>query len=132
MSIFLTQKIPILNNRAHSIRPFIGCKDYQQSQEFYRLLGFEVLCIGQKMCVVKIDDQVAFYLQDFYTKDWVDNTMLFLEVEDVEAWHKKINSLDIVNQYPLVRCSEIVIEDWGKEFFLHDPEGILWHIGKFN
>ena len=22
--------------------------------------------------------------------------------------------------------------DWGNEFFLHDPSGILWHIGKFH
>ena len=28
--------------------------------------------------------------------------------------------------------SEIVKNDWGNEFFLHDPSGILWHIGKFH
>ncbi len=22
--------------------------------------------------------------------------------------------------------------DWGKECFLHDPSGILWHIGEFS
>jgi hypothetical protein len=28
--------------------------------------------------------------------------------------------------------SKIVNNDWGSEFFLHDPSGILWHIGCFN
>lgn len=122
----------ILNNTAISIRPFIGSKNYLQSQEFYQLLGFQVMNVGPKLSFVKVNDTVGFYLQDAYVKKWVDNTMLFIEVEDVEAWHQKIKALDLESKYKLVRCSEIQIEHWGKEFFLHDPEGILWHIGKFN
>lgn len=28
-----------------------------------------------------MDDRLSFYLQDYYVKEWVENSMLFLEVE---------------------------------------------------
>ena len=31
-----------------------------------------------------------------------------------------------------VKLSAIQQFDWGREFFLHDPSGVLWHIGHFN
>ena len=118
-------------NHIRSIRPFIGSKNYQQSIGFYQQLGFEVLNVGEKLSYVRMNEKIGFYLQDAYVKKWVHNTMLFFEVDDVGAWHQKVKELDLVNQYKVVRCSEIVYEDWGKEFFLHDPEGILLHIGNF-
>ena len=73
----------------------------------------------------------GFYLQDAYVKDWVDNTMLFLEVAEPDAFLKHLESLDLKSQFPKVRLSKMVTNDWGPEFFLHDPAGVLWHIGGF-
>lgn len=58
--------------------------------------------------------------------------MLFWEVEDVELSLKEIQKLDLPQRFKGVKLSEIVVNDWGKEFFLHDPAGILWHIGSFD
>jgi hypothetical protein len=67
---------------AKSIRPFIGAKDFNLSRGFYRDLGFEETVLSPDMSVFKIDG-LAFYLQSGYVKDWIDNTMVFLEVDDV-------------------------------------------------
>ncbi|MEM6770792.1 MAG: glyoxalase [Bacteroidota bacterium] len=117
-------------NNTLSIRPFIGAKDYALSSSFYREVGFTGMIIGEKLTFFKLGG-TGFYLQDYYVKDWVDNTMLFLEVEDADAFLDELRGKDLPNQFPGARLSDLVIRDWGREFFLHDPAGVLWHIGTF-
>lgn len=116
---------------SHSIRPFIGAKDFRIAQAFYHALGFEEISIDNKMSYFKIDEKVGFYLQNYYAKDWVDNTMLFWEVTDLDQCHLEISAKKLPAKFKGVRLSAIKTEDWGREFFLHDPSGILWHIGTF-
>ncbi len=121
-----------MNHPAKSIRPFIGAKNYQESIRFYTVLGFGVHSLGSQMSVVRVNERLSFYLQNAYVKDWVDNTMLFLEVEELQSYWEAIKVLGLPEKFPGVRLSEIKSNDWGDEFFLHDPSGILWHIGFFN
>jgi len=118
--------------QSHSIRAFIGAKNYEQSRSFYRELGFEEIEIDKKMCLFKVNEKLAFYLQDAYVRDWVDNSMLFLEVDNLESCLLELSSKNLDKKYKLVRFSNIKTLDWGKEFFMHDPSGVLWHFGKFN
>ncbi|PHQ29846.1 VOC family protein [Leeuwenhoekiella nanhaiensis] len=113
-----------------SIRPFLGAKDFNTSRAFYRDLGFEEVVLPPKMALFK-KGNFGFYLQDAYVKDWVDNTMVFLEVELVQQHLDHIKSLQLPEKYAGVRVSELVHQEWGSEFFVHDPSGILWHIGAF-
>ncbi len=114
-----------------SIRPFIGAKDFETSRQFYLELDFKELPLRGKISFFQVSDSLGFYLQNAYVKDWVDNSMLFLEVKGIEAYLEELKSKDLPSKYKGVRLSEIVINDWGKEFFLHDPSGILWHFGSF-
>ena len=82
------------------------------------------------MCLFTLAD-VSFYLQNAYVKEWVDNTMLFLEVEDVAQYWAGLTALDLPGRFAGVRLTPIRHEAWGKEGFVHDPAGILWHIGEF-
>ena len=120
-----------MQHNARSLRPFIGAKDFEQSRNFYRDLGFEETSLGDNMSVFKTGD-LAFYLQKAYVKDWVDNTMLFLEVDDVERYWNELQLMNLPEKYEGVRLTPIRTYDWGSECFLHDPSGILWHFGAFN
>ena len=120
-----------MNNSTKSIRTFIGAKDFQVSRRFYIELGCEESIISEKLSLFYWKSTVAFYLQEYYVKDWVDNSMLFLEVNDLDAYWKFIDELALPKKYKDVRVSKIVDNDWGREFFLHDPSGVLWHIGSF-
>lgn len=121
-----------MNYTSKSIRAFIGAKNYRESREFYRDLGFEEIELFHNMCLFKVNEHLAFYLQDYYIKDWVDNSMLFLEVEDLEKCEEDLLARGLDKKYKLVRFSKIKNEDWGRELFMHDPSGILWHFGQFN
>lgn len=116
--------------KAKSIRPFIGAKDFDLSRSFYRDLGFEETVLTHNMSVFKTSG-IAFYLQDTYVQDWIDNTMLFLEVDDVDRHWKELSDLNLTAKYKTVKLTPPRVEYWGKECFVHDPSGILWHIGQF-
>ena len=117
--------------KAISMRPFIGAKNFETSKSFYRDLGFEETVLGNDMSVFKTG-ALAFYLQNYYVKDWIDNTMIFLEVEDVDRCWKELLALDLPNKYEGVKLVPIRQDDWGRECFLHDPSGVLWHFGEFS
>lgn len=119
-----------MNHNAKSIRPFIGAKNFQLSRNFYRDLGFEETVLSGNMSVFKSGD-LAFYLQDYYNKDWVDNTMVFMEVDDVDRFWDELTSLNLTDKYPSAKLVPVRTLDWGKECFVHDPSGILWHFGEF-
>ena len=74
---------------------------------------------------------IGFYLQDAYVKDWVDNSMVFLELDNVKQYWNELLALDLTGKDEGVILTPIRHDSWGKKCFLHDPSGILWHFGKF-
>jgi catechol 2,3-dioxygenase-like lactoylglutathione lyase family enzyme len=120
-----------MNIKAKAIRPFIGSKNFEISRNFYRDLGFEEVVLFHNMSLFTIGN-FAFYLQDAYVKDWVDNTMVFMEVEDLDQFWKDLDLLNLPAKYKGVRTVSIQRMDWGSECFVHDPSGILWHFGVFS
>ena len=119
-----------MRDHAKSLRTFIGAKDFNISKQFYRDFGFEEVPVSVDMSFFRTD-KVGFYLQDYYVKDWADNSMLFLEVEDVEKYWHDLLKLDLPDKYEKVKVIPIREYDWGKVCFVHDPSGVLWHIGQF-
>lgn len=113
-----------------SIRPFIGAKNFDLSRSFYRDLGFDEVVLDREMSLFR-SGALGFYLQNAYVKDWVNNTMVFMEVDDVELFWKNLQGLGLAQKYPGVRLTPIRYMDWGNECFVHDPSGILWHFGEF-
>jgi catechol 2,3-dioxygenase-like lactoylglutathione lyase family enzyme len=120
-----------MDHKAVSIRPFIGAIDFELSRSFYRDLGFQEVVLSPDMSLFKTGG-LGFYLQDANVKDWIDNTMIFLEVEDVKRFWEELVALDLTSKYKNVRLTPIRVDHWGSECFVHDPSGILWHFGEFS
>jgi len=120
-----------MKTETKSIRPFLGCKNFELARSFYRDLGFEEVVLFNNMSLFKNQD-LGFYLQDAYVKDWIDNTMVFMEVENVAQFWDELTALNLDKKYEKVRLVPIRHADWGSECFLHDPSGILWHFGEFS
>jgi hypothetical protein len=120
-----------MQHNAISIRPFVGAEHFDISRSFYRDLGFEEVILSPDMSLFKTG-AFGFYLQDAYVKDWIDNTMVFMEVENVDSFWDELQVLDLPSKYKGVRYTPIRTLDWGKECFVHDPAGVLWHFGQFS
>ena len=119
-----------MEHKAISIRPFIGAKNFELSRSFYRDVGFQESILTHNMSYFKTEG-LGFYLQDAYVRDWIDNSMIFLEVEDVGRYRNELLALDLTTKYKSVKLTPIREYDWGRECFMHDPSGILWHFGEF-
>ncbi|WP_294824410.1 VOC family protein [uncultured Flavobacterium sp.] len=119
-----------MNHKGKSIRPFIGAKDFEVSRSFYRDLGFVENLYAPDFAVFH-SGSLTFYLQAYYVKDWVENTMVFMEVEDVNRFYADLTALNLTEKYEGVHIVPIRTMDWGRECFVHDPSGILWHFGEF-
>jgi hypothetical protein len=113
-----------------SLRPFIGAKDHHISRAFYNDLGFEELVINPDLSLFTLD-QFSFYLQNYYQKDWIENTMLFLEVKDVWVTFQQLEASALDQKYDGVKLVPIKHETWGQECFMLDPAGVLIHFGSF-
>jgi len=113
-----------------SLRTFIGSKDFNVSRAFYNCLGFEESVISDNMSRFYLGD-LSFYLQDYYAEEWVNNTMLFIEVKDTQACFEWLKEFELGNKFPGAKLMPIKKEAWGEECFVLDPSGVLLHFGQF-
>ncbi len=116
-------------NGEERMRPFLPAKDFDRSKKFYEMLGFEKV----------LDDDVAifnagsggFVLQRSYQKEWAENFMMQLMVDDIDAWWEHIQSLDLVRHFGVPAPKPPVVQSWGLRIaYVVDPSGILWHFAQ--
>ena len=103
-----------MNYIPKTIRTFIGAKNYQESRAFYRDLDFEEVVISDKMCLFRVNENLGFYLQDYYVEEWVNNSMIFLEINDIEKCSEDLLSKELQSKYNKVKLSKIKQCDWGR------------------
>lgn len=116
--------------QVQSLRTFIGSRDYAASQAFYTDLGFRGHAISPRMSLFEREGHV-FYLQDYYVKDWLENTMLIIEVNSALACFKLFSELGLEAKYPGVKVHKVVSEEWADVCRLHGPAGELLHFAQF-
>lgn len=112
------------------LMPFIGALNYERSRKFYADIGFLVEA-GEKHCRVKVNDNLSFWLQNYSNKQWIENSMVFLEVSDVYKLKDKLEATQVAENYKNVKLSQIKNYEWGDELFMHDPSGVLWHFCEY-
>ncbi len=111
------------------MRPFIPAKEFDLSKRFYEALGFEKV----------LDSDVAifnagsggFILQKYYQKEWAENFMMQLMVDDLDAWWKHISALDLPGQFGVPPPKAPAMQPWGLRIaYVVDPSGVLWHVAE--
>jgi uncharacterized glyoxalase superfamily protein PhnB len=111
------------------IKVFLPAKDFELSKQFYIDLGFTKTSDSDGVAYFH-QGNCSFLLQDFYEKDFAENLMMHILVEDVSAWHKSIDESGLKVKYD-IEVSEITEQSWGMlDFVVHDPSGVLWRFGQ--
>ena len=110
-------------------RPFLPTQDFDRSKRFYEALGFTKV----------LDSEVAifnagsggFILQRGYAKEWAENCMMQLMVDDLDAWWARIEALDLPTKFGVRSPRPPALQPWGlRVAYLFDPSGVLWHIAE--
>ena len=108
-------------------RPFLPAKDFDLSKRFYETLGFETLLDGD-IAIFEIGSG-GFILQRYYQKDWAENCMLQLMVDDLDAWWTHLGALDLTGAFGVPAPKAPAMQPWGLRVgYLVDPSGVLWHV----
>lgn len=111
-------------------RPFLPCKSFETSKEFYEALGFEKLVDGE-VAVFRAGSG-EFILQQYYQQDWAENFMMQLMVDDLDSWWSHIESLDLATRFPVSEPKPPAVQPWGlKVAYVVDPSGVLWHVAQW-
>ena len=67
-------------------RPFLPARDFDLSKRFYEALGFTKV-LDDEVAIFRIGAS-GFVLQNHFQKDWAENFMMQLMVDDLDAWWK--------------------------------------------
>lgn len=68
---------------------------------------------------------MLFRLQDYYVKDWANNFMVVIGVDDAEAWHRRARTIADSGEFESIRIKPPEIVDDSLVFHLVDPSGVL-------
>lgn len=109
-------------------RPFLPAKDFALSKAFYEALGFTKL-LDSEVAIFSCGGSGGFIVQDYYVKDWAENFMMQLMVEDLDAWWTHIESLDLPGRFGVTPPKAPKVQPWGLRLaYVYDPAGVLWHV----
>ncbi len=111
------------------MRAFVPAQDFDLSKSFYEALGFEKVLDGE-VAIFNVGSG-GFILQRYYQKDWAENFMMQLMVDDLDAWFQHIESLDLPSKFGVKAPKPPAVQPWGLRIaYVVDPSGVLWHIAE--
>ena len=111
-------------------RPFVPAKDFALSKRFYEALGFEKLLDDVGVAIFQVGTG-SFILQNYYQKEWADNFMMQLLVDDLDAWWARVQALDLPGAFGVRAPAAPAMQDWGMRVsYVFDPSGVLWHFAE--
>ncbi|WP_207483935.1 VOC family protein [Arenibaculum pallidiluteum] len=115
-----------------SMRPFVPAREFQASLGFYEALGFRSDRLGDRIALMRLGDgrgAFSFLLQDFYVKEFAENLMMHLMVEDLDRWWDHIAALGLDARFAVPAPRPPRKESWGlRVAYVWDPAGVLWHV----
>ncbi len=115
-------------NKVLDLKTFVPAKDFELSKRFYLDLGFRENWGNKDVCEMEIDGY-RFLLQNFYVKEWAENFMMSLSVENADEWWNHIKNSGLLDKYDLHTAKPPALQPWGlRVLYLTDPTGVLWHI----
>ena len=110
-------------------RPFLPAWDFEVSRAFYQALGFSLLP-DSDVAIFGIGEG-GFILQRHFQKEWAENCMMQLMVDDLAAWWAHIDALDLPRRFGVQAPRPPAMQAWGLQVaYVFDPSGVLWHVAE--
>jgi hypothetical protein len=103
---------------------YVPAKDFETSKRFYSALGFSLTPGWGGSADFELGGH-RFRLQDHYVKDWADNFMVVIGVDDVEAWHQRARELQTGGEFKGMSVKAPEPVDDSLVLHVWDPSGVL-------
>ena len=103
---------------------YMPAKDFELSKRFYTALGFKMSEGWGGTADFELNGN-RFRLQDYYVKDWAENFMVVIGVDDAEEWHQHVTKIAGCEEFGNVRIKPPEIVDEWHVLHVTDPSGVL-------
>jgi predicted lactoylglutathione lyase len=107
-----------------NFKVYMPAKDFALSKRFYTALGFNLSEGWGGTADFELNGN-WFRLQDYYVKDWAENFMVVIGVDDAEAWHQHVRKVVESGEFDNVRIKPPETVDRFLVLHVTDPSGVL-------
>lgn len=115
---------------ASDTKPFVPAQDFDASLNFYLALGWTLNWQTDGLVELELADS-RLLLQDFYVEAWAHNWMLYVVVEDADAWHRHACDVIATQSHGSARTQPPCLDDHGALVtYVWDPSGVLIHFAQ--
>jgi hypothetical protein len=123
--------MPNLAEQVEELRCFVPALSFAESRQFYAALGAREVWSNEKLSLLELGG-FRFFLQDYFVKEWAENTMLDLRVKDADAFASQLEALKLEQRFPGFRLrapSDDASTRTRRGHFI-DPSSVLWHFSQ--
>ena len=109
-----------------SLQPFVPSgSNFDGSKQFFQQLGFNIRWdAGNYIGFEK--DGCRFILQKYDNKDFAENFMLTVAVDNVDEFRKEVIDKDLPQKFG-IRIGDVSDMPYGREVNIIDLAGVCWH-----
>ena len=109
-----------------SLEPFVPSgSNYKSAKQLFQELGFHINWdAGDYTGFEK--DGCKFILQNFTNKEFAENFMISVKIDDAEGFWKEVTEKKLAEKFG-VRIAPPAVQPYGKEVNLIDLAGVCWH-----
>jgi len=120
------------NLATSKVRVFVPALDFHQSLRFYTKLGWTLVWKADDDGLADLELAGSrFYLQNYYAKEWANNFMFHVTVEDAQAWYDHVAAILDEENFDNARLRPPKKEDYGALVtYVWDPSGVLLHFAQ--
>ncbi|HWC53514.1 MAG TPA: hypothetical protein VG676_08035 [Chitinophagaceae bacterium] len=113
-----------------SLEPFVPSgSDFESSRQLFLELGFSINW-DQGDYVGFQKDDCRFILQKFNNKEFAENFMISVKVDNVDEFRKEVLEKQLQQKFG-IHIGEITHQPYGREMNLIDIAGVCWHFVQY-
>lgn len=113
------------------LKTFVPCKDFDVSIRFYKALGWKLNWQDDSELAEIELAGVRLFLQKYHVEEWASNFMIYIDVDDAQAWHRHVETILENHQFPNARTQPPQKETYGALVtYAWDPSGVLLHFAQ--
>lgn len=113
------------------MKVFVPARDWEVSLAFYKAMGCTENWRHESGLAELQWGTTKFLLQNYYHKDWAENFMMQVMVDDAAAWYDHVKELADSGAFGGIRVNPPKAEPWGQTItYVWDPSGVLLHLAQ--
>ena len=114
-------------NTIKDLKAFVPSKEFDVSTQFYKDLGFTMISDADVVREFEIG-KFRFLLQNFHVAEWANNSVMQLEMDDLDSWVEHVNASGVEENYESVRVAgPMQHSETLRILHVVDPAGVCWN-----